>query len=138
MPFVNHVFVQNFGGVGSCKKDMEISYSEEDEVLDNEKANHIGDTFSDNNGSKVRTDKTRTPKVIVKRKHHRAWTLCEVLKLVEGVARYGAGRWSEIRRVAFSSSSYRTSVDLKVSSGQGCNFQMDIFEFGGGKGLLRG
>jgi len=29
------------------------------------------------------------------------------------VARYGAGRWSEIRRVAFASYSYRTSVDLK-------------------------
>jgi hypothetical protein len=50
----------------------------------------------------------------VRRKHHRAWTLCEVLKLVEGVARYGAGRWSEIRRLSFTSYSYRTSVDLKV------------------------
>ncbi|XP_078157610.1 uncharacterized protein LOC144553356 isoform X5 [Carex rostrata] len=49
----------------------------------------------------------------VRRKHHRAWTLCEVLKLVEGVARYGAGRWSEIRRLSFTSYSYRTSVDLK-------------------------
>jgi hypothetical protein len=49
-----------------------------------------------------------------KRKHHRAWTLCEVVKLVDGVARYGAGKWSEIRRLAFSSYSYRTSVDLKV------------------------
>ncbi|XP_020081332.1 uncharacterized protein LOC109704962 isoform X3 [Ananas comosus] len=48
-----------------------------------------------------------------KRKHHRAWTLCEVLKLVEGVAKFGAGRWSEIRRLAFASYSYRTSVDLK-------------------------
>nr|AIK27368.1 MYB1 [Bambusa emeiensis] len=49
----------------------------------------------------------------LKRKHHRAWTLCEVLKLVDGVARYGAGKWSEIRRLAFASYSYRTSVDLK-------------------------
>ncbi|XP_015689292.1 uncharacterized protein LOC102707465 isoform X2 [Oryza brachyantha] len=48
-----------------------------------------------------------------KRKHHRAWTLSEVVKLVDGVARYGAGKWSEIRRLAFSSYSYRTSVDLK-------------------------
>ncbi|KAL5211517.1 hypothetical protein ABZP36_022364 [Zizania latifolia] len=47
-----------------------------------------------------------------KRKHHQAWTLSEVLKLVDGVARYGAGKWSEIRRLAFSYS-YRTSVDLK-------------------------
>uniref|UniRef100_A0A0D9VLR1 Uncharacterized protein n=1 Tax=Leersia perrieri TaxID=77586 RepID=A0A0D9VLR1_9ORYZ len=48
-----------------------------------------------------------------KRKHHRAWTLNEVVKLVDGVARFGAGKWSEIRRLAFSSYSYRTSVDLK-------------------------
>lgn len=50
----------------------------------------------------------------MRRKHHRAWTLSEVMKLVEGVSRYGAGRWSEIKRLAFASYSYRTSVDLKV------------------------
>ncbi|GER52356.1 Myb family transcription factor family protein [Striga asiatica] len=49
----------------------------------------------------------------IRRKHHRPWSLSEVVKLVEGVAKYGAGRWSEIKRVAFSSYSYRTSVDLK-------------------------
>ncbi|KAL6911570.1 hypothetical protein ACP4OV_000375 [Aristida adscensionis] len=48
-----------------------------------------------------------------KRIHHRAWTLCEVMKLVDGVARYGAGKWSEIRKLSFASYSYRTSVDLK-------------------------
>lgn len=51
----------------------------------------------------------------MRRKHHRPWTLGEVVKLVEGVAKYGAGRWSEIKRLAFASYSYRTSVDLKVS-----------------------
>jgi hypothetical protein len=56
-----------------------------------------------------------TPKGGIRRKHHRAWTLSEVMKLVEGVSRYGAGRWSEIKRLAFASYSYRTSVDLKVS-----------------------
>ncbi|KAG6418363.1 hypothetical protein SASPL_120566 [Salvia splendens] len=49
----------------------------------------------------------------MRRKHHRPWTLGEVVKLVEGVSKYGAGRWSEIKRLAFSSYSYRTSVDLK-------------------------
>nr|AGT16747.1 MYB-related protein [Saccharum hybrid cultivar R570] len=43
------------------------------------------------------------------RKHHRAWTLCEVVKLVDGVARFGAGKWSEIRKLSFASYSYRTS-----------------------------
>ncbi|KAL5995377.1 hypothetical protein ACLOJK_025436 [Asimina triloba] len=54
-----------------------------------------------------------TSKGGTRRKHHRAWTLSEVIKLVEGVSRYGAGRWSEIKRLAFASYSYRTSVDLK-------------------------
>ncbi|KAL6550597.1 hypothetical protein OROMI_021085 [Orobanche minor] len=49
----------------------------------------------------------------MRRKHHRPWTLSEVVKLVEGVAKYDAGKWSEIKRLAFASYSYRTSVDLK-------------------------
>lgn len=52
----------------------------------------------------------------MRRKHHRPWTLSEVIKLVEGVAKHGAGRWSEIKRLAFASYSYRTSVDLKVGA----------------------
>ncbi|XP_057861007.2 uncharacterized protein LOC131069536 isoform X2 [Cryptomeria japonica] len=54
-----------------------------------------------------------TAKGGTRRKHHRAWTLGEVMKLVEGVSRCGAGRWSEIKRLAFSSYQHRTSVDLK-------------------------
>ncbi|XP_061364010.1 uncharacterized protein LOC133307512 isoform X2 [Gastrolobium bilobum] len=57
--------------------------------------------------------KVPTAKGGMRRKHHRAWTLVEVMKLVEGVSRCGAGRWSEIKRLSFSSYSYRTSVDLK-------------------------
>ncbi|KAK9923720.1 hypothetical protein M0R45_032121 [Rubus argutus] len=49
----------------------------------------------------------------MRRKHHRAWTLVEVMKLVEGVSKCGTGRWSEIKRLSFASYSYRTSVDLK-------------------------
>lgn len=66
-----------------------------------------GDT-SDDNVATVPTSKGG-----LRRKHHRAWTLSEVMKLVEGVSRYGAGRWSEIKKLAFASYSYRTSVDLK-------------------------
>lgn len=55
-----------------------------------------------------------TAKGGTRRKHHRAWTLSEVMRLVEGVSRCGAGRWSEIKRLAFASCAYRTSVDLKV------------------------
>lgn len=54
-----------------------------------------------------------TSKGGMRRKHHRAWTLTEVMKLVDGISKFGAGRWSEIKRLSFSSASYRTSVDLK-------------------------
>ena len=50
----------------------------------------------------------------MRRKNHLIWTLNEVVKLVEGVAKYGIGRWSEIKRVFFASHSHRTSVDLMV------------------------
>jgi hypothetical protein len=84
-----------------------MSETEHDEVQSE------GENAHDSNHEEC--SRKRVPKGSnVRRKHHRAWTLCEVLKLVEGVARYGAGRWSEIRRSSFASYSYRTSVDLKV------------------------
>ncbi|KAE8667159.1 subtilisin-like protease isoform 1 [Hibiscus syriacus] len=67
----------------------------------------LGDTSDDN----VVT--VPTAKGGIRRKHHRSWTLSEVMKLVEGVSKYGTGRWSEIKKFAFASYSYRTSVDLK-------------------------
>ncbi|KAA8516557.1 hypothetical protein F0562_016937 [Nyssa sinensis] len=47
------------------------------------------------------------------RKHHRLWTLSEVKKLIDGVSQYGVGRWTDIKRLLFSSSAHRTPVDLK-------------------------
>lgn len=50
-----------------------------------------------------------------RRKHHRLWTISEVRKLLEGVSQYGVGRWSRIKKLFFSASAHRTSVDLKVN-----------------------
>lgn len=47
------------------------------------------------------------------RKHHKLWTLSEVMKLIDGVSKYGVGKWTEIKKLLFPSSAYRTSVDLK-------------------------
>uniref|UniRef100_A0A5B6ZKH8 Uncharacterized protein n=1 Tax=Davidia involucrata TaxID=16924 RepID=A0A5B6ZKH8_DAVIN len=69
------------------------------------------DSSEDNSDDNIVT--VPTAKGGMRRKHHRPWTLSEVVKLVEGVATHGAGRWSEIKRLAFASYSYRTSVDLK-------------------------
>ncbi|KAA8541647.1 hypothetical protein F0562_022799 [Nyssa sinensis] len=69
------------------------------------------DSSEDNSDDNIVT--VPTAKGGMRRKHHRPWTLSEVVKLVDGVATHGAGRWSEIKRLAFASYSYRTSVDLK-------------------------
>ncbi|KAK1308714.1 Telomere repeat-binding protein 4 [Acorus calamus] len=55
---------------------------------------------------------TKRRKGSIRRKHHRLWNISEVMNLIEGVSRYGVGRWTEIKRLLFSTS-HRTSVDLK-------------------------
>lgn len=92
---------------------MRIVELENDMDEDNSDDNvELSDGFENNSDDNVIS--VPTPKGGTRRKHHRPWTIDEVVKLVEGVARYGAGRWSEIKRLAFASCPYRTSVDLKV------------------------
>ncbi|KAI3523397.1 hypothetical protein L1887_01486 [Cichorium endivia] len=50
---------------------------------------------------------------IGRRKRHKSWSIPEVLKLVEGVSQLGVGKWTEIKRLFFSSCHHRSSVDLK-------------------------
>ena len=48
------------------------------------------------------------------RKHHRLWSVSEVKKLIDGVAHFGVGKWTHIKKLLFSTSVHRTPVDLKV------------------------
>ncbi|CAM8971346.1 unnamed protein product [Rhodiola kirilowii] len=48
-----------------------------------------------------------------RRKHQMIWTLPEVEKLVEGISHFGVGRWTEIQRLFFPTSTYRTPIDLR-------------------------
>ena len=48
------------------------------------------------------------------RKHHKLWTLSEVRNLIDGVSQHGVGKWTQIKKLLFSSSPHRTPVDLKV------------------------
>ncbi|WCJ34471.1 TRF-like 8 [Euphorbia peplus] len=57
--------------------------------------------------------KRRSKKSCDRRKHQRMWTLAEVSKLIDGIAQCGTGRWTDIKKLSFSSSAYRTPVDLR-------------------------
>ncbi|EOA33522.1 hypothetical protein CARUB_v10019876mg [Capsella rubella] len=93
----------------SHKNNEEPILSEVDQDTEPEHIDSSGNSSDDNNNMDV----TIMQGGALRRKHHRAWTLSEVTKLVEGVSKYGAGKWSEIKKHSFSSYSYRTSVDLK-------------------------
>ncbi|KDP29137.1 hypothetical protein JCGZ_16526 [Jatropha curcas] len=59
------------------------------------------------------TKRRRSKKSNDRRKHQRMWTLSEVTKLIDGIAQYGTGRWTDIKKLLFSSSAYRTPIDLR-------------------------
>ncbi|KAH7353100.1 hypothetical protein KP509_19G078200 [Ceratopteris richardii] len=63
-------------------------------------------TLNDRNAFLV--ERTRFPK-----KHHRPWSVREVLKLLEGVHHCGVGKWADIKRYSFPDSVFRSSTDLK-------------------------
>ncbi|CAN6936996.1 unnamed protein product [Brassica oleracea] len=93
----------------SSSNNEEDVLTEVDEDMETENIDSSGNSSDDNNNIGLPTMQGGG----LRRKHHRAWTLSEVTQLVEGVAKYGAGKWSEIKKLSFSSHSYRTPVDLK-------------------------
>lgn len=58
--------------------------------------------------------KKKLTKNMDRRKHQRMWTLQEVTKLVDGICEFGVGHWTDIKRLSFASSAYRTPIDLRV------------------------
>ncbi|XP_057982979.1 uncharacterized protein LOC131167919 [Malania oleifera] len=73
---------------------------------------------SDDNLSQTESEdecmmRTRSAKGVDRRKNQKLWTLSEVMMLVDGVYQYGVGRWTDIKRLSFSSSAYRTPIDLR-------------------------
>lgn len=90
----------------------DISQGREQKSVDSIDSTPLDNASGNNSDDQLAT--VPTAKGGMRRKHHRAWSLTEVMKLVDGVAKFGAGRWSEIKRLSFSSYTHRTSVDLKV------------------------
>lgn len=66
---------------------------------------------SDSDDDRVRKRKS---KIDDRRKNQRMWTLSEVMKLIDGISQFGVGKWTDIKRLLFSSSSHRTPIDLRV------------------------
>ncbi|KAG4959552.1 hypothetical protein JHK87_036185 [Glycine soja] len=79
--------------------------------LEKEKLEYDKELFPSESEDECSTSKRSRRKD--RRKHQKMWTLPEVLKLVEGISEYGVGRWTDIKRFLFSSSSYRTPIDLR-------------------------
>ncbi|CAH9130190.1 unnamed protein product [Cuscuta epithymum] len=83
-----------------------------EDVCSQTKHEHI-DSYGDGHSDYNMMLNMATPAVGMRRKHHRPWTINEVTELVEGVSKFGVGRWSEIKRLSFANCPYRTPVDLK-------------------------
>ncbi|MCD7446692.1 hypothetical protein HAX54_014463 [Datura stramonium] len=73
----------------------------------------LSDQSSDNTSEDDWTIRSETRGTNQDRKHNKYWSTPEVLKLVEGVSKYGVGRWSDIKKMFFQSSMHRSPADLK-------------------------
>lgn len=65
---------------------------------------------SEDDISVTKSSKTRSDR----RKHQRMWNVDEVMKLVDGISRFGVGKWTDIKNLFFHSAAHRTSVDIRV------------------------
>ncbi|XP_031119110.1 uncharacterized protein LOC116022518 isoform X2 [Ipomoea triloba] len=83
----------------ACDVNKVLKSDDENEMLMDESDDGVVTLRSDGDGAR--------------RKHHRLWTVSEVRELIDGVSQCGVGRWSQIKRLFFSSSDHRTPVDLK-------------------------
>lgn len=82
----------------------------DEDIMEPEYMDSSGDSSDDSTYNRVDRPITQSA---MRRKHHRAWSLSEVKNLVEGVSKYGVGKWSVIKKLSYSSFPHRTPVDLK-------------------------
>ncbi|XP_022745979.1 uncharacterized protein LOC111296147 isoform X3 [Durio zibethinus] len=89
-------------------QDLDVS-DDDEEPLELESDCEFSASESEDQHKRTKRSKTACDR----RKHQTMWTLAEVIKLVDGIAQYGVGRWTDIKRLLFASSAYRTPVDLR-------------------------
>ncbi|XP_068340880.1 uncharacterized protein [Pyrus communis] len=91
------------------KKYASISMLESDESDESYESDEQPITSESEDDSVSRKRSTKQDR----RKHQRMWTPSEVTTLVDGISQYGVGRWTDIKRLLFASSPYRTPLDLR-------------------------
>uniref|UniRef100_A0A7N0ZXZ5 Uncharacterized protein n=1 Tax=Kalanchoe fedtschenkoi TaxID=63787 RepID=A0A7N0ZXZ5_KALFE len=92
-------------GHEDCSKAI-VTFSGVNTITELSLAPSLDERSDDNDVGDVPRDKSG-------RKHNRYWSEYEITILIEGVAKYGVGRWTEIKRGLFPPTTRRTSVDLK-------------------------
>ncbi|CAN4119291.1 unnamed protein product [Withania somnifera] len=102
---------------GHLPKDRKTNRAHDDIIHSAEPHDDTFDTLSDPSSDNTSEDDwtigRKTQGTYQDRKHNKYWSLHEVLKLVEGVSKYGVGRWSDIKKMFFQSSVRRSPADLK-------------------------
>ncbi|KAI3706413.1 hypothetical protein L6452_24139 [Arctium lappa] len=90
-------------------KDESLEYNLRNRMRNYGSFGAVSDELQDDVNGGTRTTKGNSGR----RKRHKSWSIPEVLKLVEGVSQHGVGKWTKIKRLFFSASPHRSSVDLK-------------------------
>uniref|UniRef100_A0A7N1A4P8 Uncharacterized protein n=1 Tax=Kalanchoe fedtschenkoi TaxID=63787 RepID=A0A7N1A4P8_KALFE len=108
-------YIDEFSGSVSLSDEK---HSASDMFVDNLKSSHLSQLDSDEENDLDEPEKVSlagkgSKNCSDRRKHQMIWTLLEVIKLVDGISHYGVGRWTEIQRLFFPTSTYRTPVDLR-------------------------
>ncbi|KAI4374273.1 hypothetical protein MLD38_012285 [Melastoma candidum] len=99
-------------GVGIGTSSQASSQKGQAEKHENCSEDELGESsFEDESEDEI--TRNRPKKGGDRRKHQRMWTLPEVVKLVDGISEFGVGRWTQIKRLSFAASPYRTPIDLR-------------------------
>ncbi|CAH9072324.1 unnamed protein product, partial [Cuscuta epithymum] len=73
----------------------------------------VGESAEATDESENKQKKTTRINIKQKRRNHNFWSITEVTNLVEGVSKFGVGKWVDIKRFFFHASPHRSPSDLK-------------------------
>ncbi|KAM5559778.1 hypothetical protein ABKV19_021121 [Rosa sericea] len=97
------------------RKDQPIKSESEDETVTRRRSTRHNRRKHEpiNSESEDEIVRKKRSKKHDRRKHQRMWDVSEVMALIDGISEYGVGQWTRIKRLLFTSSAYRTPIDLR-------------------------